>query len=1269
MNILFVNYGDFTTNSLNHISGFAGWLTRNGHSCIVAVPHGLETLSAIAQPQFVAASYAQVLDGTVAFPNGRPADVLHAWTPRECVRKFILAHQRRAPTTRVIVHLEDNEEHLTAAFAQRPIHELRALPDDELEALLPDGISHPRRYRSLLALADGATVIVDRLRELLPLPVPTHILEPGVDFTLYGATQPSAELRADLGLKQGERVLAYTGSTTFANRTAMLELLRAVELLNAGGVPTRLVRTGYHPDEFAPTSGEWRRFTSDLGFLAKERLPSLLALADALVQPGEPGAFDDYRLPSKLPEFLASGRPVILPATNIGLLLRDGREARVLPKSDASAIADACAALFADSVAGQRMGEEGARWARQRFDLDRIGPALVAHYSQVLAQPARASWEELAASPRATESRLLVPLAKQAAPASAALFDLLESLLDAADASAANGLSGQLRAKLEAEIAELSRKLALAEKHGVNLTQELHTTRQGYEELKAWSAQRTRELEDLVAQHQRLALNFQAELVRAHEEFAAERSRLGEQIAARDDKIRRMTESFSWQATAPLRAFRRQFLDRSELSAATPPPPPTPAAEDTGARPRHHLDEPRFWRVPAGPFTIRGWCLLSDGSAPKRIRLRLGGREIFGVAQQSRPDVAHIVASPSAARSGFQVDCMVDPGNFPLMLEVADAHDAWHALVQTELIVFPAFVPAAIDTYEQWVHLYDQWDEAALAALRERVGRLAASPRISVVMPVYNTPEKWLRLAVESVLAQAYPHWELCIADDASPAPHVRPILEEFARRDPRIKVIHRERNGHISLASNSALALATGDFVALLDHDDELAPNALAEVALALARQPDADVLYSDEDKIDTEGRRFAPYFKPDFLPDLFRAQNYLTHLAVYRRTLLGKVGGFRAGFEGSQDWDLALRVFERTTPARIVHVPRILYHWRAIPGSTALTLDQKNYHVDAARRALSEHLQRTEQQAELAPVPGDHWHIRYALPTTPPLVSLLIPTRNGVRHLRRCLESIRAKTTYRAYEILVVDNGSDDPATLDYLREIASQPGTRVLPYPHPFNYSSINNFAAREARGEVLALLNDDLEVITPDWLEEMTAQALRPEIGCVGAMLYYPDDTIQHAGVLLGIGGVAGHAFKKLPRGTDGSFNRARLVQNYSAVTAACLVIRKSVFAQVGGLDERELAVAFNDVDFCLKVRAAGYWNLWTPFAEFYHHESASRGPENTPEKQQRFRREIETMRSRWGALLDADPAYNLNLSLASEQIALASPPRVPAVTDP
>ena len=450
---------------------------------------------------------------------------------------------------------------------------------------------------------------------------------------------------------------------------------------------------------------------------------------------------------------------------------------------------------------------------------------------------------------------------------------------------------------------------------------------------------------------------------------------------------------------------------------------------------------------------------------------------------------------------------------------------------------------------------------------------------------------------------------------------------------------------------------------MALLDHDDELAIHALYAVALELQDHPEADLLYSDEDKVDEDGRRFSPYFKPQWNPDLLLGQNFISHLGVYRREVLKEAGGFRVGYEGCQDWDLALRIVEQIPASRIRHIPRILYHWRAIEGSTARAVEEKDYIVEASRRVLEDHCERTGKETEILPVRGSHFRVRYRLPGQPPLVSIIIPTHNQPKLLRQGIEALRAKTTYPNYEILVVDNRSDDPAALAYLETLHRKGDARVLPYPQPFNYSAINNFAVEQAKGELVCLMNNDMEVITPDWLEEMASQALRPGIGAVGAILYYPDDTIQHAGVVLGLGGVAGHLFSRMPRNTDGYFNRARLVQNFTAVTAACLVVRRSAYQEVGGLNET-LKVAFNDVDFCLKLHASGRRNLWTPHAEFYHHESASRGMEDTTEKHRRFVGEVEYMQAHWHEVIADDPAYNLNLGTDDGECRLASPPRLP-----
>lgn len=580
-------------------------------------------------------------------------------------------------------------------------------------------------------------------------------------------------------------------------------------------------------------------------------------------------------------------------------------------------------------------------------------------------------------------------------------------------------------------------------------------------------------------------------------------------------------------------------------------------------------------------------------------------------------------------------------------------------------LTLPPAESAPPSEYERWIASYDALDEHKRALVAQQIASWPAPPKISILMPVYNAPERWLRRAIDSVIEQLYPHWELCIADDASPDKHIKPLLAEYAQRDARIKIAYRKKNGHISAASNSALELATGDFIALLDHDDELVPHALFAVAREILAQPQADLFYSDEDKIDIHGRRFDPYFKPDWNPDLFLSYNVFSHLGVYRASLIRELGGFREGFDGSQDYDLALRAVAKVGHGKVRHIPHVLYHWRVIPGSTAASHGEKPYALVAAIRAVSEHLsgQGIRATVDESAAGSGALRVRYTLPEKPPLVTIIIPTRDGYELLRQCIDSLYAKTTYPNFEVLVVDNGSTDPRVLDYMEKLKGEGRLSVLRDDSPFNYSALNNKAARVAKGELLCLMNNDIEVISPDWLDEMASHALRKDIGIVGCRLWYPDDTLQHAGVILGMGGVAGHAHHRMTRAQGGYFSRAQLIQNYSAVTAACFVLRKEVYWEVGGLNERDLAVAFNDVELCIRVRDAGYRNLWTPFAELYHHESATRGFEDTPEKQARFSKEVMFMQGRYGESLKFDPAYNPNLALERQDYTLAFPPRV------
>ena len=557
-----------------------------------------------------------------------------------------------------------------------------------------------------------------------------------------------------------------------------------------------------------------------------------------------------------------------------------------------------------------------------------------------------------------------------------------------------------------------------------------------------------------------------------------------------------------------------------------------------------------------------------------------------------------------------------------------------------------AGVPTA-NGYQAWIERHDFNRLRDRDILVAKLAKLQEQPLLSVVMPVYNTPSQLLDEVIRSVVDQVYGNWELCIANDASPEPRIKPQLEAWVKKDRRIKVVHRSENGHISRSSNSAIQLATGSWIVLLDHDDLLPPHALAEIAIAVNEHPHVQMIYSDEDKVDERGNRFDPYFKSDWNYDLFLSQNMFSHLGAYRADLIRAVGGFRLGFEGAQDYDLALRCMEKAGQSAIHHIPKVLYHWRVIPGSTSLNADEKPYAMVAGERAIQEHLDRTGRSGE-AELIGFGYRVRYALPSPRPKTSVIIPTRNGYALLKRCIDSI-LKCSSAPEEIIVVDNQSDEAETLDYLRTINGQANVlRVLKYDSIFNYSAINNFAVEAAAGDIVILLNNDVEILTDNWLELLVANALRPDIGAVGARLWYPDNTLQHAGLGLSPQHIATNLHKGMPRGQHGYFGRATLQHRVSAVTAACLAIQKARYVAVGGMNERDLPVAYNDVDFCLRLLEQGYANLVVPEVELYHYESATRGHDKTDAKAERLAREKAFMTQRWGHLLTNDPMLSPNL---------------------
>lgn len=540
--------------------------------------------------------------------------------------------------------------------------------------------------------------------------------------------------------------------------------------------------------------------------------------------------------------------------------------------------------------------------------------------------------------------------------------------------------------------------------------------------------------------------------------------------------------------------------------------------------------------------------------------------------------------------------------------------------------------------------------------IRAEIASFSEQPLISIIMPVYNIEPKWLDLAIRSVDKQWYRNWELCIADDASTKRETVDYLEKIDH--PRIKVSRLEKNLGISKASNEALKLAKGDYIALLDHDDELTPDALYEV-VRIINKTHADFIYSDEDFITKEGRAIHAHFKPDFSPDLLLSHNYITHFTVIKRTLLDLPEVFRSRFDSAQDYDLFLRTTEKAS--HIAHIPKVLYHWRMLESSTSSGHQAKPKSVERGRQALKEALQRRKITGEVLPANlPNYYRVKRDIRGVP-FVSIIIPFKDKPELLETCIGSILEKSTYKNFEIIGMSNNSEKPETYAMMKRLGSLDSRVVFhEYSRPFNYSEINNYAVRHyAHGEHVLLLNNDIEIISPDWIEALLEHSQRPEIGCVGAKLYYEDGTIQHAGAIIGLGGYVAHSHRGLPGNSHGYFNRLNVIQNLSAVTGACLMVKKALYLEVGGMDETHLKIAYNDIDFCLRIRERGYLNLFTPYCEAYHYESKSRGDDNASvEKQRRFEQEKAYLRNRHPIVETLnDPYYNPNLTLDAEDFSL------------
>lgn len=701
---------------------------------------------------------------------------------------------------------------------------------------------------------------------------------------------------------------------------------------------------------------------------------------------------------------------------------------------------------------------------------------------------------------------------------------------------------------------------------------------------------------------------------------------------------------------------------------------------------------------------LTGWALALDGKPMTISVTDKAGKPVEATVRTlSRPDVCRaVLGNDSQPDSGFDVKFSCDMAQSyrvtfvtatgRVVIPVSPAQlqkETGRRLVPLRKMVgmtSPAMVaddakyllkkgPAALK--ERWIRRYEttenkymrwleehrkEWQPTAAmkqwmsrsAAENAKLPASAAAPKVSIVVPLYNTPMKFYRQMIDCVMAQQYVNWQLCLADGSSDGVDRQSCLPQ----DERIRYTRLTENLGISGNTNAAISLADGEWIALMDHDDIIEPSALAEM-MERAIRTGADMIYSDEDKVSLDLKHYyEPHFKSDYNPDLLRSNNYICHLLLFKRSLLLQVGGFRSEFDGAQDYDFILRLCE--TAENIQHLPRMLYHWRMHPLSTAENPDSKTYAFEAGRRAIEEHLKRVGIQGsvERTQRPG-YYRVRYGLQgdvLSRPKVSIIIPNKDETETLRTCINSILTRTSWPEYEIIVVENNSTTQEIRDYYQELEAVPCVKVITWPDAFNYSAINNFGVSHSSGQYVVLLNNDTEIITPDWLQEMMGICSRPEVGVVGAKLFYPDETIQHAGVVMKLAGCCGHVFYGAEKEDPGSYARASIIQNFSAVTAACFMCRRQVWDRLGGLST-EFQVAYNDIDFCLRAREAGYLVSFTPYAQAYHYESKTRGYEEGSEKQARFQREQKLLKDRFPAYQEqGDPYYNPHLTLIAPDFA-------------
>ncbi len=1182
-------------------------------------------------------------------------DLIHCWSPRGMILEFVSQILDLYPNIPIIVHFEDPEFFLFEATSTES----------------RKNWSDPNISSVFLSLVQGVTTIIPALGSFMPGNLDSFQLFPGIHGDTIGTDPLPLRVEKELNkVGSTELIMGYFGNTHEFNSGEVFDLYQAIDIACKMGRKIRLIRTG-------KDSGDFIRLVSSLnldweihlGWVPRNWLGTLIKKVDLVIQPGSPGIFNDHRLPSKLPELFFLGIPVVMGKTNLGSLINEEEfPGQLLDDMSPESLAEALLSFDKKRTAEWQM--KGFAAHRKYFDTTRNVAGLLTFY-QRHAQRINRGWGPFKSNTPPLLKIILTGLRQF--PVEDPTYKLtLNALDEEMDRIRNYSMPSQLGENLPSRV-ELSNLLIKKQENLEYLLNLLvdHKAEQRelLQRLRAVALQlksvekdyRDRERE-IFQKYTNFHQRYEAELnwrrkVQKHPLFKA----LKPFIELPSVQITQSEQPILKSNQTELLVERRLLEIISSVHDERLNHP-----DDI----RYLIDIPsnRIVLLDSPVCTVAGWFLDDQIRPAEWIEIRSATKSKRCQLNQPREEALEGLdySSDSAKLCGFVGEIPIEEGLYEFGIWVKPYGSEPFELVRRTTAYFEdSKLPSSLTAerlYQQWVIAYDTIDESKMDLYSIVLNNLVEKPLISIVVPVFNTPEVLLEACIDSVLDQIYPHWELCIANDASTESHVASLLEKYVAKDQRIKVIHRSQNGHISRATNSALNLANGDYVGFLDHDDLLRPHTLLKFVETINSNPTGKLFYSDEDKVDLSGRRFDPFFKPEWNPDLFLSQNYISHFTLVEASVQKLAGELNPLRVGCQDWDLLMRVTEICSPEEIVHIPHILYHWRAISGSTAFDRGEKSYAIKAGIEALNDHLVRTKQFGEAVSPDGQYYRIQWSLPSDKPKVTVIIPTKDRLDLLRVIIDGLIEKTEYPNIEILVVDNGSSERQTINYL-DLLKQQSIRVLDFPGEFNFSAINNFGVRKASGEVVGLLNNDLEVISKDWLMELVSQAMRPEVGVVGCKLLYPDERIQHAGVILGPGGGAGHAFKYLNRDVGVQMNRANLVQNFSAVTGACMFFRKSVWNQVGGLNDEDLKVAFNDVDFCLRVRRAGYRVVYTPFAELIHHESLSRGLEDDFEKQSRFGQELRYLQRSWAELIKGDPAYNPNLTIDREDFSLAFPPRV------